>query len=211
MLVKAVVIYFCCFFFSQNEQTNILIFKMIKLGASIPQNQSAFMYFKPSKINHPSFCPEPFQHSIWFLFISLLLLADPPISLPFLLPSFFLFYFLKSHLRLPGMSHCSTVPSGAAPVILKGRVHLSKQWIKNCPKDRGEKEIEADAWMKGHKKKKKTLDKWVSTRSLFFKKEKKRKKVAGQIWPPLVTAASCRASVNPGFTSRPPSRPHSLT
>lgn len=31
------------------------------------------------------------------------------------------------------MSHRSSVPSGAAPVILKGHVHLSQQWIKKHP------------------------------------------------------------------------------
>lgn len=32
------------------------------------------------------------------------------------------------------MSHRSSVPSGAAPVILKGRVHLFKQWMKKHTK-----------------------------------------------------------------------------
>lgn len=41
--------------------------------------------------------------------------------------------FFKSHLRLAGMSYHSSVPCGAAPVILRGHVHLSKQWIKKHP------------------------------------------------------------------------------
>lgn len=48
-------------------------------------------------------------------------------------PSIFLlstYPILKSHPRLGGMSHHSSVASGAALVILRGHVHLSKQWIK---------------------------------------------------------------------------------
>lgn len=54
-------------------------------------------------------------------------------------PSIFLlstYPILKSHPRLGGMSHHSSVASGAALVILRGHVHLSKQWIKKHPEAR---------------------------------------------------------------------------
>lgn len=133
-----------------------------------------------SKFNHPIFfCLEPFRQTLnLILLILLLLLADPPILLLFLAPSFFFFfYFLKSHLRLPGMSHSSTVPSVAAPVILKGRVHLSKQWIKNCPKgggDRalegGEKKRQTHGWKGIKRKEKKNTLQVGFSKEPFFKR-----------------------------------------
>lgn len=132
---------------------------MIKPGASFPQSQSTFMLFISSKSNHPIFLSRTFSANIHLiLFILLLLfLANPPCPPPHPRALILLIlFFLKSHLRLPGMSHCSTVPSGAAPVILKGRVHLSKQWIKNRPKEKKkEKKRQRHGW-KGTKKKKKT-------------------------------------------------------
>lgn len=70
-------------------------------------------------------------------------------------------------------------------------------------------EKEAEARMKGPKKRKEKKKTHLTSgfqQGTFF-----LVKVRGQIRPPLVTAASRRASVNPGFTRRPPSRPQSLT
>lgn len=61
----------------------------------------------------------------------------PPFILHLFLPSMlllsFTYAFFKSHPGLAGMSHRSSVPSGAAPVILRGHVHLSKQWMRRHP------------------------------------------------------------------------------
>lgn len=69
------------------------------------------------------------------------------------------------------MSHRSSVPSGAAPVILKGHVHLSKQWIKNHPKarKRGLSRVTDERTKK--KKKKKTNKKNIHSREVGFDKE----------------------------------------
>lgn len=90
------------------------------------------------------------------------------------------------------MSRCSTMPSGEAPVILQGLVHLPKQWIKNHPEARlrGLRQVTAERT----KKKKHWLWSCGFQQGTFLK-------AIGQGWPPPVIAGFWPASVELGFTA----------
>lgn len=116
-----------------------------------------------------------------------------PPSCPPILWLSFTYPFFKSHLRLAGMSHRSSVPSGAAPVILRGHVHLSEQWIKKHSKDgiRGlsrKDEKQHLPWRSGFQQ------------GTFLK-------VKGQRWPPPVIRWLLALLNGPGTLGHPPKRP----